>query len=307
MGELFYWILNMSITAAIVGLAVSACRKIRKIPKRLLTVLWLAPFLRMIFPFTINSPFSILNLVARFTRKVLIMPDLTDLAEFTLSNYMRVADSYFPILFRRDSYRVLFALSGWIWLSVALFLQTVWILAYRRTMKDLQDPENRKSGVLIVFSKRIKEPAVYGIWNPLIYLPMEYEKEINPYILAHEKMHIARHDNLKRILVVGIVCFHWFNPLAWRFLRYYLEDLEFACDEAVIAHYSQQQKKEYALTLIDRADHRKKAFFASAFGSSNLRMRLEHVLSYKKMSIYSSLCFTAFILLLLFTMLTNAD
>ncbi len=304
MGELFYWILNMSITAAIVGLVVSACRKIRKIPKRLITVLWLAPFLRMICPFTINSPLSILNLVASFTRKVLIMPDR---AEFTLANYMRAADSYFPILFRKDSYRILFALSGWLWLSVALLLQVVWILTYRCTMKDLQDPENRKNGDLIVFSKMVKEPAVYGIWKPLIYLPMEYEKEINPYVLAHEKMHIARRDNFKRILAVGIVCFHWFNPLAWQFLRYYLEDLEFACDEAVISHYSQQQKKEYALVLIDRADHRKKVFFASAFGSSNLRMRLEHVLSYKKLSIYSALCFTAFILLLLFTMLTNAD
>ena len=48
--ELFYWVFNMSITAAITGVIIMLIRLMKKIPRRLTVFLWIIPFLRMVFP-----------------------------------------------------------------------------------------------------------------------------------------------------------------------------------------------------------------------------------------------------------------
>lgn len=42
--ELFYWVFNMSITAAITGVIIMLVRLMKKIPRRLTVFLWIIPF-----------------------------------------------------------------------------------------------------------------------------------------------------------------------------------------------------------------------------------------------------------------------
>ena len=61
--DLFTYVLNMSITGSYVILAVLAARLLlRKAPKKISYLLWIAPFLRLISPITLSSRISIFNL-----------------------------------------------------------------------------------------------------------------------------------------------------------------------------------------------------------------------------------------------------
>ena len=56
-GEVCYWIFNMSIIASFMGLIVMLIRKLRFIPHRVSVFLWIIPFLRMVIPVGLNSPY----------------------------------------------------------------------------------------------------------------------------------------------------------------------------------------------------------------------------------------------------------
>ena len=63
LGEIFYWIFNMSIAATICMVPVLLLRLIKKIPRRIFIWLWLVPFIRMCIPVGISSKYSIIFMI----------------------------------------------------------------------------------------------------------------------------------------------------------------------------------------------------------------------------------------------------
>ncbi|MBQ3937940.1 MAG: peptidase M56 BlaR1, partial [Clostridia bacterium] len=59
-------------------------------------------------------------------------------------------------------------------------------------------------------------------------------------------------------------------------------DLELACDETALKGLDGEQRRAYALALVESS--RSKDVFASAFGGARVRTRVERVLSYKGMT-----------------------
>ena len=51
----FYWLFNMSIVAGVCGLIIVLLRLVKKIPRRITTVLWAIPFIRMCVPFGVSG------------------------------------------------------------------------------------------------------------------------------------------------------------------------------------------------------------------------------------------------------------
>ena len=49
-GDVFYWLFNMSITAAICGVPLLILRAFKRLPRRITVLLWLIPFIRMCVP-----------------------------------------------------------------------------------------------------------------------------------------------------------------------------------------------------------------------------------------------------------------
>lgn len=92
--EAFYWLFNMSIIATITGAIIMLIRRVKKIPKRVVVFLWLIPFLRMIIPFGLNSPYSLLRLLSKITTKTIIVYQPTDTFAFSVTNSIRVANDY---------------------------------------------------------------------------------------------------------------------------------------------------------------------------------------------------------------------
>lgn len=301
-GEICYWLINMSIVASFMGLIVMLIRKIRFIPRRVSVFLWVIPFLRMTVPVGINSPYSLMTLVSKLTTKTVTVYQPTEDIALSYSNTIMAAESYSPITYKADFLATVFAVAGFVWIVAALALLISLTIIYISTKKAVADSRLFESNVF--FSGKVDSPAVYGIFRPRIIIP-ESNKDMDlEYIIRHEKTHIRRLDNLWRIIGFITASVHWFNPLSWIFLKAFLTDIELACDEMALSGYDAEQRKEYARTLLECSQS--KSLLVSAFGGSKVRTRIENVLSYKKMTVFSAAGFTLLVLVIIFTLITNA-
>ena len=301
-GEICYWLINMSIVASFMGLIVMLLRKIRFIPRRLSVFLWIIPFLRMTVPVGLNSPYSLMSLVSRFTTRTVTVYQPSDDIAFSVSNTIRAADSYSPITYKVDILETVFNVTGFIWIVGALALLIALTMLYISTKKAVADSKQLESNIFL--SGKVDSPAVYGIFRPKIVIPESYKDKELEYIIRHEKTHIKRLDNLWRIFGFITASVHWFNPLSWVFLKAFLTDLELACDEMAVAGYEKEKRKEYARTLLECSQS--KSMLVSAFGGAKVRTRIENILSYKKMTAFSAIGFTLLVLVIIFTLITNA-
>lgn len=305
LGELCYWIFNMSITASLMGLFVLIIRKIKFIPHRVSVFLWIIPFIRMCIPLGLNSPYSLMTLISRLTTRTVTVYQPTEEIELSVSNFLMAADSYFPLTYKINILGRIFDLAGSIWIIITLSIIILLIILYVTAKCELKDSKIWKDNIFL--SDNIDSPAVYGIITPRIVLPVSYNSsnaENLKYVIQHEKTHIRRKDNLWRLLGFLSAAIHWFNPLTWIFLKVFLADLELACDETAISEYSSEERKDYSKALLNCSQSR--SLFASNFGGAKIRMRIENILSYKRMTVISASVFTILLLAIMYTLLTNA-
>jgi hypothetical protein len=82
------------------------------------------------------------------------------------------------------------------------------------------------------------EPAVARVFDPVVLLPSALLGRLSDSqlaaVMAHEREHIARHDNLKAHVHRLVETLFWFHPLVWFIGRQLQEERERACDEAVL-------------------------------------------------------------------------
>ncbi len=302
MGEVFYWIFNMSIASAVVGTAILLLRSIKKIPRRVITYLWMIPILRMWIPVGISGRYGLMSFLSHFTTKTVVVYEMGKDASLSYTNFVMAADSYSPITYKINLLEKVFDIAAVVWLVVALALLLAFGIIYVITLREIKDSLHLKDRIYL--SDKIQSPAVYGVFRPRIILPSAYKDEELSFVLLHEREHIKSFDNLRRLIAFATTAVHWFNPLVWIFLRCYLSDLELSCDEKVLSSCGEEQKKGYALSLLKYAES--KNVFASAFGGANIRLRIENILSYNKMSVVSLIGFVALIIVIAYVLLTNA-
>ena len=300
--EVFYWIFNMSITAALTGILVMLVRLIKKIPRRIMVFLWLVPFLRMTVPWGLNSPYSLMTLISKITTKTIVVFQPTEDISFSMMNSVMAANTYFPITYKVNILDDIFGVASVIWIIVSLAILLMLIIIYFTTIHEIKDSTQLKDNIYL--SEKVTSPAVYGIIRPKIILPLSYKDKDIELIIQHEKTHIRGLDNLWRMIAFMVVAVHWFNPLAWMFLRALLADLELSCDERVLVKLGVDRSKEYATALLECRQG--PTVFASAFGGARIRTRIENVLSFRKLTWISLVAFVALIGIIFYVLLTNA-
>jgi beta-lactamase regulating signal transducer with metallopeptidase domain len=300
--EVFYWIFNMSITAALTGVIIMLVRQIKKIPRRLTTFLWIIPFLRMTFPIGLNSPYGLMSLLSKLTTKTIVVYQPTDDIAFSMTNSVMAADTYFPITYKVNILEDIFSVASIVWIIVSLSILLMLAVTYFTTVYEIKDSTHLRDNIFL--SEKIVSPAVYGIIKPKIILPASYKERDVELIILHEKTHIRSLDNLWRIIAFVIVAIHWFNPLSWLFLKGFLTDLELSCDERVITKIGYDRAKDYASSLLESKQGA--TVFASAFGGAKIRTRIENILSFKRLTWLSLTVFIALIGAIFYVLLTNA-
>ncbi len=296
MGDIFYWVLNMSIVASLTGIIILLLRSVKRIPRRVICFLWALPLVRMLVPIGVSGKYSLMSIISRFTTRTVTV---TEQPYTTMTNCIMAAEDYFPITYKVNIIEEVMRVGFFVWITVALALIIAITLIYFSTMKELRGAERIRDNIFV--SDKVSTPAVYGIIKPRIIFP---KWDNDRYVLLHEQMHIKRQDNLLRIIAVSAVCLHWFNPIMWLFLKIYIGDCELACDEAVISKLPRTEHKGYAMTLLHYTEAR--TVYASPFGGAGVKTRIERILSYKKLSLFSTLSFVILIAFTVYFLLTNS-
>lgn len=109
------------------------------------------------------------------------------------------------------------------------------------------------NGRAVSYSRRTNSPAVYGIFNGRIVLPVDaetfYSESELAIIVEHEYVHIKRRDNLLTLLAISIASIFWFNPLSWLAFKQFRLAQEASCDERVLRDKSISRKR-YAQAML---------------------------------------------------------
>jgi uncharacterized protein (TIGR03435 family) len=117
------------------------------------------------------------------------------------------------------------------------------------------DQAGRHRRVLLVRSETIGAPVTWGIVQPVILVPSDFEQlpaECRSQVLCHELAHVHNHDFLPRVLVEIARAVIWFQPLMWIARRQLREEQELACDNRVLA--AGGRSSAYAKLLLEWND-----------------------------------------------------
>ena len=303
LAEIFYWVLNMSIIASLMGAIVLLLRSIKPLPRFLACCLWLVPLLRFWMPFAVPGKYSLMTLISAFTTRTIPAYQTDGMPALVYTNMVMGADGYFPIVYKTDALRLAFSVASVVWLVGFAAALTVLVLLYRMNNARVRDAVWVRGN--LYRSDKVTSPAAYGIIKPRVIIPNGVPEAELQYILLHEAAHIRRKDNLWRCVALVTVCLHWFNPLAWIFLKTCFTDMELACDAKTLKSLPPEERKQYAFSLLNCAAPA--SALVSAFGGAKLKRRIESILTYQKLTVASGLFFAALTAAIAIILLTNAQ
>ena len=112
-------------------------------------------------------------------------------------------------------------------------------------------------------------PMLAGFIHPTLYLPDERISRTDAaFIFRHELTHYKHGDLWLKLLLLAARCLHWFNPLVHLIARFAQEDIEAACDDAVVRGHDGAYRRAYGETILRSAiaQAQKRKALVSCFG-----------------------------------------
>ena len=286
MSELFLKIVNMSISASWVVIAVLTLRFcLKKAPKWVNVLLWGIVAARMVFPFSIESVLSLIPSAETISPTVMMeqtpsvqtgVPALNHVINPVISGSFTPAPGA-----SANPLQIWIPVLAGIWLFgiVALFLYSA--VSYCRLRRKVCEAVILRDN--IYQSENVCSPFVLGIIRPKIYLPYHMDSREVGHVIAHEQTHIRRKDHWWKPLGFLLLTIHWFNPLMWLSYVLLCRDIELACDEKVIGKMGNAQRADYTQALVAcSVDRRLIAACPLAFGEIGVKERVKSVMNYKK-------------------------
>lgn len=314
METIFLKIFNMSIAGGYCVLFIMLARLLlKKAPRIYAYALWAVVLLRLVFPFFPESRLGLVPMGAdivsgnRTYSQALVnstevyydpqkqpkIPDSQKAAEaspgFGMSG--RPEEQTPQITYRNVSVvrttRLWVSVCSRLWLAGVALLLIYSAAATLALRLKLRTATRLKAG--IYESDRIKTPFLFGLLNPVIYLPVGVARTEEVYIIKHETVHLKRRDYLIKPLAFLVACIHWFNPLVWAAFRMMCKDMEMACDESVIKELGEGAKKAYSEALLNLSASRRPVMAGPlAFGEDEIKARIKNVLSYRKPALWTA-------------------
>ena len=112
-------------------------------------------------------------------------------------------------------------------------------------------------------------PMLAGFIHPTLYLPDQCISRTDAaFIFRHELTHYKHGDLWLKLLLLAARCLHWFNPLVHLIARFAQEDIEAACDDAVVRGHDGAYRRAYGETILRSAiaQSQKRKALVSCFG-----------------------------------------
>ncbi len=286
MEALFLKLLNMSITAGWIVLAVIILRLLlKKAPKWISCLLWTLVGLRLILPFSFESKVSVVPGTETVPPEIIYAQTPT-----INSGVPFVNNSVNPIISESlaptpgasvNPIQIVIFIASIIW-GVGIAAMLIYsLVSYLRVRYKVRASIKLRENICICDD--INTPFILGLIKPRIYLPSALGEKESEYVIAHEKSHLKRCDHLWKPLGFALLTVYWFNPLLWLGYVLLCRDIELACDERVIKDMSAEEKKAYSTALLDCSIPRRMISACPlAFGEVNVKNRIKNVLNYKK-------------------------
>ncbi len=137
------------------------------------------------------------------------------------------------------------------------------VLAYQRSNLGI----SREIPLLVSLAADC--PMLAGFVRPALYLPDENISAADAaFIFRHELTHYRHGDLWLKLLLTAAQCIHWFNPLVYLIVRFAQEDIELACDDAVVRGQNAAYRRAYGETILHSAiaQSRRRQALVSCFG-----------------------------------------
>lgn len=286
MNGIFLRIINMSISASWLVLAVLALRLLlKKAPKWVRVLLWGIVAVRLVCPFSIESPLSLVP--SAQTVPMNIEMDASPAIDSGIDVLNSVVNPVISASFTPHPAASANPLQIWIPIASILWIAGMVVMLLYTAVSYWQLRSKVRTAVLyrenIFQSEHVGSPFVLGIVRPKIYLPFKMDDKDLELVIAHEQAHIRRKDHWWKPLGFLLLAIHWFNPLVWLGYVLLCRDIELACDEKVIKELDNAQKADYTQALLVCSIGRKRiAACPLAFGEVGVKERVRSVMNYKK-------------------------
>ena len=286
MNELFLKIINMSISASWLVLAVLLLRFVlKKAPKWVNVLLWGIVAVRLAFPFSIESALSLIPSAET------IPPNIGMNTTPTINSGINaINNAVNPIISQSNTpmagasvnpLQITIGIFEYIWIFGMIALALYTAISYWRLHRKVDTAVRYKDNIFQ--SENVKSPFVLGIIKPRIYLPFNMNGQDLEHVVAHEQAHIHRKDHWWKPLGFLLLTIHWFNPLMWLAYVLLCRDIELACDEKVIKELGNEQRADYMQALVACSVNRRMiAACPLAFGEVGVKERVKSVMNYKK-------------------------
>lgn len=258
-------LISMSLSAGWLVLAVIAIRAVlRKVPRRIICLLWALVAVRLLCPFSIESRVS---LVPR--------------AETVMQSAQQVIPAEFALQQERNAEPSSVTVLSCVWLAgtATMLLWAGWSNLRVRRRVRVSIPQ----GARVRICDEIDTPFVLGILRPQIYLPSRLNPAQTVYVLAHENAHIARRDHWWKPLGWMLLSVYWLQPLLWLAYVLFCRDLELACDERVAERLDRPGLAAYSEALLRCSGGRRGDLaMPVAFGEVGVKTRVKAILRYHR-------------------------
>lgn len=313
---LFLSVVSRGVEAAYLICAVILVRiLLKRVPKRILCILWMVVGLRLICPFDLESTFSLLpkEQSVFWTQEA---DDFTQAAaddrnksnaylenKNSMKNTVNIKKTKDDLIsgeyvgnVKGTLDKVINVMTG-IWIVGVIGMSAYFILCWYRVKKRVSTAIPAEFEEIAFYRcDCISSPFLFGIVSPKIYVPFSVTEQELSYVLRHEEAHKAWGDHwIKPVWYMLFACY-WFHPLVWASYILFCRDMELACDEKVVKDLGIGCKKAYSQSLLACAAEKKNeniAAYPVAFGEIGVKNRVKNILNYKKPAVFTILAAAA--------------
>lgn len=271
MKTLFSYLLDNGLNMSLFLLIIFILRYIIKNnAKEMRCYLWTVVFLRFLCPVSILD--SIIKKSSFSTYSIPFVERVTADLNHSLS--------FHPVTLSLNQFFDINQLLFEIWLLGFVVMIGYAILSYLFIKKKVQFAIQQEDFWLC---DEIESPFILGIYHPRILIPSFIQSNELSHVLAHEKAHLYHYDHLIKPIGYFLLSINWMNPLFWIAYHLFSKDIELACDERVIHSLNQNDKNEYAQTLLSLSISQDAYLNCPvAFAETSVLERVKNVLSFKK-------------------------
>lgn len=275
----FLYILHTSVVAGVFIVLLMVFKRLlfNRIAARVLNIIWLLIFLRLLMPFQLPNPFVIvgpipekLQLINNYTDSRILISSYQSLIETDSDSSAGAKEENFEL---PPAMLILFRIIPYIWIAgcaILLLSSLAFIGRFKTKLKASQEIFDSdilgmaeqccrklriKRKIPIYTHALCRSPAVSGIIHQAVYLPEDIKTWVNAdqlqHILLHELAHCKRGDPVINLLSMAAAIIHWFNPLVWLAVREMRRDREVACDALVMETLGEAHAGSYGMTILD--------------------------------------------------------